>query len=620
MTIVERRTLLIGTGALAAAAVGGVRVMGVSEVASVTTFKDLAHRPVPLAVDTVHTQGFANPGWGGATYRVDHDLNADYCRRNPFTAVMVPDGRVFRLWEPQRVRPSQFGAAVVPKQDDTAMLRAFFAYRTERLEGDPGAVYTVRPTAPDQVILPIERGIVSDGHGATIRLADGAGEWTALIGNLDVRVDLSGLSLRNWIFDGNVAASPPPEIMGGLLRRPRHFLCIRRGTGFRMQRCIVRNFVSTNAVLFSGDGATGDGSVEDCVFEAVGNAPGHAYHDHSTVYLTGDNIHVRHCVLRASGWGAAGAVCAIELHPGHGYSVQACRIEGFHTGINIAGVYETASTDGIVADTRINVLRRGIAIYSGAYRDHQRGFGIDGLRIDTTAITLRNDMPQGRMSGGGVGLFGIGVMAGATLAVRNLIIGGSNTVTFDIETRRPDWQGIPAGVGLFEDNADAVFENIDIGTMTITNAPAIGVVIGFGRGIFKNIKVNPKIVNCGGGRADQVNDLHRTAVFLSTTRVEDDIVLNPQVVDNGSQRRIVNTFVIGARQRTNARVVLGGSIILSAGVNGYGFTIFRLDETIVPLVRFSQNFGYYEQPGMIARPGSFILNTRTGTRQDLARN
>jgi hypothetical protein len=216
------------------------------------------------------------------------------------------------------------------------------------------------------------------------------------------------------------------------------------------------------------------------------------------------------------------------------------------------------------------------------------------------------------MSGGGPGVIGIGVISGATLPVRGVLIGSANRLRFGRERGTPDWDGIPVAIGFLEDNRDTLFENCRIEAAEIVDAPAVAVALGFGRGVFRDCSVAPIVVNCGGSVSRRLNDLHRTAVIASATRFEGRIDLSPVVRDTGAARRIVNVFALGARGPSSADMRLGGSIEIAGPIAGYGFTLFKENNNIVPLLDFRQNFGFYGLAGATVRRGSRVIDTRNG--------
>jgi len=521
------------------------------------------------------------------------------------------------------LRPEDHGAVGDGRADDRRALQAWLAAPAGTHALTAGKTYriAVGPGDAGNVLLPIARAVRLIGHGATILIADGAGPYFAILGQKDPAVDLTGLWVEGVTFDHNAARGrgfTTGAEQEGVLDAPRHTIYVKRGRRFDFLRNLVRNVATTNAVVYNGDGNTSNCRVNENRFQNVGAVPGGVYHDHSTLYLTGDGIEAAGNQFEASGWGAPGAVCAIEVHPGTGCTIRDNRITGFHTGINYAGVYEHDSRQGVIAGNVIEALRRGIAVYSIRYLGHVAGFGVDDLAIDGNRIQIRNALPRGRMSGGGPGAFGIGIVGGASLAVRNVVIGGGNEIRFDLETAPPDWDSLPAGVMLGETDGTTLFEEIRIGDVTVVNSPVFGITVGLGGGRFRNCSIGrPHLLNCGStARPDDTLGSvdYRSAIWIAPHAFEGSFrVAGARIEDNLPVARLVNAIVLSADVASNAEVELNFDVALRGQRQSYRRAIRSLDGRIVPLARISQDRGAIEVDANARfRPGSTLTDRASG--------
>ncbi len=491
--------------------------------------------------------------------------------------------------------------------DDTLAFRRWVAadgYHCLQAERDASNPYILNPLSPEDVIVPLTRGFVIEGKDAVVKIKDGSGGYLSIFGQKnDDTADLSGVNIRNVDFDHNIQNCPAPDILMGLLVSSRATLAVKNANGGWFTDNIVRNFISTNTVAFNGDGRTSDCHVDRNQF-FVGTPVGNAYQDHSTIYLTGDNITVDDNLFK-SPFGSSASVCAIELHPGTGYSCQRNRIIGYHTGINVAGVYEFDSVSGIVANNNIDCLRRGIAIYSDRYETHTSGLGIDQLLIDANMIRIRNATPKGFMSGGGPGSFGILRISGARLGTRGIHITSSNVITFDLESTAADWDSIPVGVGTAESDgvgADSMDEDFTVDSPKIINCPGIAVIMGIGGGVLKNCRVgNPEIIRPGSAGSTAFNGAYRAAVWVSPKAYQGSFrVGTPIIVDDLPVTRMTRAIVIGGTTNSTAVSSAFGFDLTVTGDRAVFFaTVVKDNNAIYPRITGEQNFPFVAPAALV---------------------
>lgn len=519
--------------------------------------------------------------------------------------------------------PEAFGAAGDGSTDDTAAMQALFRAASRsasaRIELVRGKTYLLTPASEDEVVLAITRGIHLVGNGATIRIAPGSAGFHAILGSKESEVDVSGLRIEGVVFDHDARSErAAPRVSDAILTTPRCTVKAKRGAGLAFVDNIVLNAMSTNCVEFNGDGNTSDIVIRGNRFY-LAEPRNDVYFDHSTVYATGDDIEIADNHFENAGWGSANGTCAIEVHPGTRYRIRRNHVRKYHTGINVAGIYDADSRGGSVEGNLIETLRRGVAIYSMAYLAHVTGHGIDGLAIDANRVRIRNALPRRAMLGGGPGAFGIGLVPGASLPVRDIVIGAGNRIVFDLETAPPDWDSLPAGVSLGETEGEVVFENIRIASLEIVNPPLFGIMIGGRAGVFKDCSIDrPLIVNPGStARPDAALGSmdYRSAIWVAPHALDGSFrIEGARIVDNLATSRMVNAIAMQARISTNADVAIRIEIsVTGARTGSYLRAIHKFDNRLVPLVHVEQNIGPVTvNPGATFRRGSTLLDRSTG--------
>ncbi len=526
-------------------------------------------------------------------------------------------------------RPEDYGARGDGRSDDLPALRRLFA-AASAASGDivlgTGKTYLLnwRARPIDDVLLSLSRGIRIVGNDTTIRIAPGSSGYVAIIGNVSARIDLTGLSIEGVTFDhgGVQAAGPAPvgnRFGAGVLDHNRGCIYVLHCRQFSFTDNRVKNSFCTNTIFYSGAGTTSNCSIVRNEFTGIGRHPARSYHDHSTLYVTGDDIDIRDNVFEATEWGSEGGVCAIEVHPGSRCLITGNRISAYHTGINFAGVHETESADSAILGNNITALRRGVAIYSGVYADHRSGTGISRLRVDGNDIKVRLGEGRGRMSGGGPGAFGIGLVAGATLPVRDVDIGSDNRIVFEAETAASDWDSLPFGAGIAETGGDTLYERVQIGHLLIVNAPVFGLVLGSGGGRLKDCSVRAtRIVNAGSTvRPDSAlgSSTYRSALLINPQAIEGTLtVAGLEIAGGEAAPRLQHAVTIASKTDSRrAQVAIDfklapGSIAPSAAP-----VVLHESSKVVPLILGRQPTRFVPPaspvaPGsrMLAADGSFI--------------
>jgi hypothetical protein len=530
--------------------------------------------------------------------------------------------------------PEDYGAVGDGTTDDTSAMQNFVDDLVATgLEGHltGGKTYLITAPGTDTVILDIDAAIRLYGNGATIRVADDSTGFHAILGSKDSGDDLSGLWIEGVVFDHNAQNEDgEPTVSTALLILPRCTVKAKRGAGLAVIDCVVLNSVSTNCIELNGDGNSSDTRVRGCRFY-MAEPNGDVYFDHSTLYLTGDNIEVVDNYFENASWGSANGTCAIEVHPGTQYAIGGNRIVKYHTGVNIAGVYDTDSVGGVVTGNLMETLRRGIAIYSsplGGHDDAGTDWGIDGLVIDANDIIVRNELPLGNMTGGGISCFGIAMPGGAGLPLRDIVIGDANLISFREETSEPDWTGISGGIGFGQaPESDILFENIRIGG-TIVNAPIVGVAIGFGGGVFKNCFIDVKLIRPGSSASTDAGlDPFRCGLNLQPHQLVGKFSAKLDIVDAEAATKLrsaVNIFSFdvdpgaGVTQSlldsTGAIVELDVELVITGTRSTFNGMLVKNTDLIIPLLRGRQNFAFAGVGAWKCRAGSQVIDSSLNRR------
>ncbi len=493
--------------------------------------------------------------------------------------------------------PLDFGCTGDGATDDTVNFnKALVAAITQGKPLDGlGLTYGLSATGNINPILPLTAGVTL--YNAKFEILNPGTGYGTIIGSIDPTKDLSGLLIENVIFDQQMVGVTP-VVSTGLLTLARVCVKAKRGNGMTVRGCTFDNVLGTNTVELNGDGNSSNCVVQNNIFRLAAPNGATSYFDSSTLYITGNGIKITGNTFINASLGSVNGTCAIEVHPGYQCEIIGNQVLNYHTGMNIAGVYETDSRDIIITDNPLEVLRRGIAIYSATYTTHLTGYGIDGLEIDDNIIRVHNQTDWAFGTGGGVGCFGIGTPSGISLAVRNINVGPANQVNFDLETVTPNWSGaVPWGVGFGSSSGSIVYENVHIGAMTVTNSPLFGAFIGSGGGNFKDCSIRGlTLINPGSTKKTPLDsDDYRCGIWVQPNDILSTfIVEGVTIIDNLATSRLRDGICLQCPGGPSGVV----SIILDFDVFITGATttsflkcLFNIDDQIVPLVRMSSNLG-----------------------------
>lgn len=468
------------------------------------------------------------------------------------------------------VTPEDFGAVGDGVTDDTTALRKWAdASAGLHYLGDPSKTYLVAPPFAGDIIIPLTAARRINGGGAKIKVKSASGQFFAIIGSNDFGVDLSGTVVSGVVFDHNKSGNTY-TVTSNVLDNPHFTFVARNGSDIDFVDNTVVDPVCTNCVFINGVSAgvplVNRARVNRNRFLGVGGSA--TAHDHSTIYITGDDAEIIGNYGRAAALGATGVACFIEPHSTRMNIAenQAYDFDGF---ANITGVYSCGDTvHSQVSNNRGLVLQFGIRIFSAASSTHSSGYGIDGLDVCDNQIRVF----QSQLAAGSNRTYiGIGVQSGATLPVRNIRI-RDNTVEYDLESVTPSHTAVAGAVGVLEASQNQTYEGIEIEGNTIINAPGPAIVLGFGNGTFINCRIGQnRIINPTQSLSSAISS-YKAAVWLGGNLFSGSLKIGRQsIVDNNATTRLQFGIYAGPVSDSTACVVEAESDITLTG-DGASFT------------------------------------------------
>jgi hypothetical protein len=527
----------------------------------------------------------------------------------------------------ETVSVKDFGAVGDGVTNDTAAIAAAFAaVSANPLVSElvfPSGEYLVVPTVAhaSAAIFPITRGFRIIGKGGKIKIAPATPGFFAIIGHPSA--DLTGLFIEGMEFDHNAPNTnnfTVGNVFGaGVLDQPRQTVWVKRGFDFVFRNNIVRNAACTNSIVYSGDGNTANCLIEGNRFLKIGRTPNRVYHDHSTLYPTGDNIKVLNNYFEGESWGVEGTTCAVEAHPGYGCIISGNSGTKFQSAINYAGVYETDSRNGIVTNNEFECLRHFIIMFGSAYLSHVTGYSIDGLIIEGNRGFIRNSLPLGFMSGGLVGVGGIVFNASLSLPVRDVTV-KNNSLVYDVETAQPDYVASYGALGIFETSNNTTYENVIFQGNLVTNPPLQCMVMGQNNGTLKNCAaydntfINPCSSFLNNGTTPQFPFFLRRGLSAIPNSFVGSFRMSARFFE-ADKDLLIRPFVISAtNSSTGVQIKVGGEIVWND--NPADFSDYKLvttfNDNTIPLVQIRVSGGSIQTLGDFA-PSFTNVNARLGS-------
>jgi hypothetical protein len=188
-----------------------------------------------------------------------------------------------------------------------------------------GTVNLPRGTFTISHPLHLNQGERITGHHTTIRIAQGTGDYKAMLTGASVATDLSGLAITGVTFDQNARANPIRHSDGLLNGTPRFVVLVGSGTGIKI---INDKFIgSDNLNTIVTGGGTHNVTISGNVFKSSDVN----LHDHSTIYTSGTATVISNNTL-------IGRACyhcaAIEIH-NDGVTVTRNHVRGYYRAANI---------------------------------------------------------------------------------------------------------------------------------------------------------------------------------------------------------------------------------------------------------------------------------------------
>jgi len=213
--------------------------------------------------------------------------------------------------------PAAQAAAAAPNA--TARIQALLNKPVDGIVDLPSGTFSVQPT------LKLQQGERIIGHGTTLRVATGSGNYYAMLTGTDATTDLSGLAITGVTFDQNSSGNPIRTSAPLFNGKPRFVLLIAAGTGIKITN--DRFIGSDNVDTIVTGGATQNVTISHNEFATI-NTP---LHDHSTIYTSGtdtvisDNTFTGRALVDSA---------AIEVHGDHA-SITGNHVSGYYKAANI---------------------------------------------------------------------------------------------------------------------------------------------------------------------------------------------------------------------------------------------------------------------------------------------
>jgi len=199
--------------------------------------------------------------------------------------------------------------------------------RIQRLLDSPvnGAVNLPRGTFTVRPALVLHKGERIVGHGTTLRVASGSGNYHAMLTGASAATNLSGLTITGVTFDQNAAGNPIHSVARLYKGSPRFVLLIDSGSNIQISN---NRFIGADNVdtIVTG-GGTSNVTIRGNLFKTI-NTP---LHDHSTIYTSGTGTVVSNNTLTGKVMLDA---AAIEVH-GDKVSVTGNHVRGYYKAANI---------------------------------------------------------------------------------------------------------------------------------------------------------------------------------------------------------------------------------------------------------------------------------------------
>jgi hypothetical protein len=201
----------------------------------------------------------------------------------------------------------------------TARIQALLNAPANNTVNLPSGTFTIQPT------LQLSEGVRIIGHNTTLKVANGAGDYKAILSAATPATSLSGLSITGVTFDQNTAGNPITNTSALFQGKPRFVIWAPVGSSITITGNSFTGLDGVDAIVTGG--ATSNVTVSKNLFQAS-NPLGH---DTSTIYTSGTGTTISNNTMVGTSMRAS---AAIEVH---GSQVKATgnSIRGYLKAINV---------------------------------------------------------------------------------------------------------------------------------------------------------------------------------------------------------------------------------------------------------------------------------------------
>lgn len=466
--------------------------------------------------------------------------------------------------------------------------------------------YIVRPVGERMLTIKSKIKIRGQGEGVSVlKVGDGVGPYSAILAGSTVTPNVSGFLLSDLTVDSNIENNPidSPEEIRNFPRMP---VQIYAGSEIDIERVTFQNESSINSVSINGKSVS-KVNISGCRFLKIGENPKHIAHDHSSIYLHGDDVHITDNEFDGAAWTAPGAVTAIETH-GSGYVITGNRVRKYRYGINITGVDGNGdSTLNIVSHNLFEVRNAGVMIWSQLYGAHTSGYGIDGLRISGNIVKVKQkSYPSAGNSAGG-----IKIEARSTLPLKGLHI-HDNTIEFEPQ----DGEKVLAdtfGIGFGPMDRSVGIEDTSIVNNSVRFAPNAAIRLS---GTAKNLDIRGNtIIDAGSGSTTWRQEDRKVPLLMPMKSISGYLMIKGNtIIDSFDKTQIESAIHLSATEDSSrgAITLTDNECHLTGSDTSAFVTMHTIDTAHIKPMIDGDKTPRFKAPSAICRAGSRIYDRSTG--------
>lgn len=483
-------------------------------------------------------------------------------------------------------------------------------------------------------------------HGAgmgttTLKIADRVGPYHLILGSGNYRDpghSVTDFSLEDLTIDGNSANNPisskceieDPRPTNNCSPRgtfnnvPYGRFAVEIGSGrvVTIRRVGFANMAAENIIV------TGvpveKVIIRDNAFRNIGKEPNNIYHDHSTLYINGQNAEISNNTFIASGRSDPGTNTAIEYHAKTG-TISQNTVNNYINGILVTAA--DISIDGVVvSNNNLDGVANGINLWALNNPPIDNAQFLKNVTIANNTIRINQNSFRGDgISQNIVGAHGISNEANANIPISGLKI-TNNNITFDLENSA---RGVsdPAhnnGGILFWNTKSNTMSGVEISGNSITNSPGAGIGL-LGKWAFQNVNINNNtIINPGSG-LDSVYWVFRAGMAFGLDEIgsQNVSVASNTISDNLDTTRMsyavaAGGVASGVEFKENIINILGTKVSdsLKEGSIVHSGSYFIGTDALVPLI--TGNVDNFIPPAGRAKAGSYIIDKAKNLEWTLA--